>query len=420
MDINEINKKIETFLSFLTNHINLIFKPQKLVKYILDESIKKLIIKSILLLFMNYFIFKIIFEIINTSININYLQIPVIIVITSIVYCFCFPFIFISLKINLKEKIKLSVFSSIFIHNTVLPIMYVFLICFILTETYLFYFFTILINILINIFIFFIYPLFFNKKLFKAISILASFCIYLVINYSIFIFVLSSDKTKNNIYQDPIFHEFIEIQPKYLEIATYINENDILLINSQQKFIAEGNYSYYDILKNQMATIINKKNEIEIILSKIKFNRNKKCFILTLEIIDIYEKLLFEYNRLILDFSQNKLKELQINLQERIERIQTAREKLQILNEKTNEYQRANLPLSQNIIIEVESLKREIEQLSNEERETDVLIENMKVHGNAQREIISLTKKSNTVINNLINEIKKNEEYYNWRINIPF
>jgi hypothetical protein len=418
MDINEINKEIETFLSFLTIHISLIFNPQKLVKYILNASIKKLIIKSILLLFINYFILKIIFEIINTSKNINYLQIPVMIVIISIVYCFCFPFIFISLKINLKEKIKLSVFSSIFIHNTLLPLIYIFFICFILTEIYVFYFVTIFIAIIINIFIFIIYPLFFNKKLFKAISILSSLGIFLVINYSTLI--LTTDKTNSNIYQDPIFHEFIEIQPKYLEIVVYINENSQLLIDSEQKFIAEGNYSYYDILKNQMATVINQKNEIEILLSKINFNRNKKCLILILEIIDIYEKILFEYDRLKINFSQKKLIELEIDLQEKIERNQNAKEKLQILNEKIKEHQRTDLPLSQSIIIEIESLKGEIEQLSNEKRENEVLMANMAVHGNAQKKIISLTEKLNAVMNNLLNETKKDIDFYDWRIKIPF
>jgi hypothetical protein len=95
-------------------------------------------------------------------------------------------------------------------------------------------------------------------------------------------------------------------------------------------------------------------------------------------------------------------------------------EKLQILNEKIKEHQRTDLPLSQSIIIEIESLKREIEKLSIEEKETEVLMANMAVYGNAQKKIISLTKKLNAVMNNLINETKKDCDFYDWRIKIPF
>lgn len=146
----------------------------------------KLFIKSIMLIVMNYFIFKIIINIINTDKIVNYAQIPLLIVFVSIMYSICFIFIFFALKLTIKERLKLAIFSSIFIFSTILPIQFIILFCFLVTELYIFYFLYLIVNLLNTCFIFIRYPLCFNRKFKLAISISISYVLFCLINASSF------------------------------------------------------------------------------------------------------------------------------------------------------------------------------------------------------------------------------------------
>jgi len=417
--INELINKINSLIIFFTSHIKLIFKPKELVDYILKESTKNLFVKTILLIFSNYYFFKFLIWIFNTDKISNFKQIPLVIVIFSIVHSICFYFIYLSIKINFKDKIKLSFFSSIIVFSSILPIQILIFFCFLITELYFFYFAYFIVCILCTYFIFIKYPLHFNKKLFLFISILFSYISSILINTTTNFSI--KNLTGNDVVLDPIFHEFMENEPKCLEISKYMNSNNMLIINLTRSFSERFSYSYYVLLKNQILTVISKKGDIEKLLASTKFMKNKKKLILNLEIIEIFENILFEYNRLILDSNQDFLDVVELQIEEGQEAIANTKEKYNRIKEKLNEYEKLNLDMPpQEIIDEAKNLLKETEQIKNKNKEIKLLTDKLSINNNATREINLLIEKLNNVFALLIDEEKKSIDYIEWRIKIPF
>lgn len=417
MTIATVNKEIESIVTFLFLHIKLIFKPQELVKYILNESLKKLFIKSILLIIMNYFVFKLVFIILNTDKIGNYVQLPLLIVSLSVIYSICFLFIFFALKITLKERFKLAVFSSVFIYNTILPIQIIILIFFLVTESYFFYFFLLAVCLISTCFIFIIYPLCFNRKFPLVISIFLSYVLFCLINGSSYF--LLKDKVAHGI-SDPIFHEFVETNKQYIETAKYIINNSILFNNFMREFSDGYNYSYDEMIKSQLLTVINKKNEVEVLLSTTQFSRNKRSLILTLESIEIYEKILFEFNRLIVSLDKEYINNLEKTLKERQILINNAQDKLEMLNERIDEHKKAGLDPTPDIIDEIEKMSNEIKQITADGADIKIITANMAINNAAMKEINALVKKLIVVTDKLIGESEKGINYFEWRTKIPF
>ena len=249
------------------------------------------------------------------------------------------------------------------------------------------------------------------------LSIFMSFTLLFLINNSSV--RLIEEKTDGIILTDPILQEFIEIDSQYLDIAMYINNNGMLLTQFMLDFNIGFDYHYYDIARRQMITMINKKNNVENLLSKTIFNKNKTRLILTLEFIEIIEEILFEFNRLIIDSEQDYFESLETIILERKTEIENAIEKSRILKDKIEEYKRLNIEITQEIIDESNRIIGEIQQVANEERQISILLNNIRINNNAIREINILVQRMNIILDLLNNEAKKNIKYLNWRTKLP-
>jgi uncharacterized coiled-coil protein SlyX len=230
---------------------------------------------------------------------------------------------------------------------------------------------------------------------------------------------LLKDKVAHGI-SDPIFHEFVETNKQYIETAKYIINNSILFNNFMREFSDGYNYSYDEMIKSQLLTVINKKNEVEVLLSTTQFSRNKRSLILTLESIEIYEKILFEFNRLIVSLDKEYINNLEKTLKERQILINNAQDKLEMLNERIDEHKKAGLDPTPDIIDEIEKMSNEIKQITADGADIKIITANMAINNAAMKEINALVKKLIVVTDKLIGESEKGINYFEWRTKIPF
>jgi hypothetical protein len=211
----------------------------------------------------------------------------------------------------------------------------------------------------------------------------------------------------------------MENQTNYMEVSKYIIKNDTLLFELIHKFNETFSYSYFELIKKQIHTIINQKRDIENILVSTKFNRNKKILLINLEIIEIMENLLFEYNRLLLDSNQDPLILLELQVEENNEALISAKEKINGIKEKVNGYEKLNIDIPQEIFVEIESIFKEVEKIKYKNGEIDILSIKISINNNAKNRINSLLEKLNTVYILLNDEIQKSIDYIEWRIKFP-
>lgn len=206
------------------------------------------------------------------------------------------------------------------------------------------------------------------------------------------------------------------MNPHSLETVRYINNNSILFHDFMIAFNDGFDYSYYDMTKNQLVTVVNRKNEIENLLATTKFNRNKTRLILALEDIEIHERILFEYNRLIKITDKDNFNELEKVIAERKIALDNVREKLDMLDE----YKTANFAIAGDTNDEFRNMVNEIEQILNDDAKIKILIANIAVNNDAMGEINLLISKLRAVTNKLIENEQEIMNYLEWRMKIPF
>jgi hypothetical protein len=85
---------------------------------------------------------------------------------------------------------------------------------------------------------------------------------------------------------DPIYQELLDNMDEYVKIESYINNNYKLANTIMQDVIPNQKYNEIDLLNTQLDAIISREDELNNTYNALVFNRNKKVYKLSLDLIE--------------------------------------------------------------------------------------------------------------------------------------
>jgi len=408
IDKKQIEKYLSNYFSLLSQYVIIVFNRKRRYNYINTFSSKIIFINILIVIGIITSILFYATKLYNINKPLPVIYIPV--------YTFIFSFIYLFLSFSVYDKsilksnklinIKQLFFSNIIVVSFYCIIIIIFYCIYIITESYFLYYITIAVIILSNIHFIPIRRIIIYRKI-KKVAILIRLFISILFITSILNLILLNQfsfiyKGKIFVYTfDPIHQEFLDNIKEQNEILMYISKNTSLADDFLFDVINNNNFSKYNLLIEQIDSILIKEEKLINIYEGIIFNKNKIIYKQMIAFIENLKQLKNELKRLQF-VGKKELTEIKKSIEHDIQQLENDREELQKIYSSINENNQDSM---ENFNDKIDIIQKNLENIRIKKDNNNYVLSQNKINILVISEINKLIKNNNDIYKNINNEM---------------
>lgn len=411
VDKKQIEKYLFNYFSLLSQYVIIVFKRKRRYNYINTFSSKIIFINILIVIGITTSILFYATKLYNINKPLPVIYIPV--------YIFIFSFFYLLLSFSVYDKaiimsdklknVKQLIFSNIIVVSFYCIIIIILYCIYIISESYFLYYITITLIILSNIHFIPIRRIIIYRRI-KKIAILIKLFISILFITSILNLILLNQfsfiyKGKIFLYTfDPIHQEFLDNIKEQNEILMYISKNTSLANDFLFDVINNNNFSKYNLLIEQIDSILIKEEKLKNIYEGIIFNKNKIIYKQMITFIENLKQLKNELNRLQF-VGKKELTEIKKSIEDDIQQLENDREELLKVYSNINENNQENM---ENFNNKIDIIQKNLENIKMKDNNINYVLSQNKINILVISEINKLIKNNNDIFENINSEMDNN------------